>query len=278
MDSPKETLQHNGVQLTFEGTIILTHGLDTSAFSSQEKRPLVKLNIEIAPAGKFPKGVTELPFEFKLELSEGSKLFETYHGILVNVRYMLTAEIPRGMFSKPLKKSLEVVVVVESQEKLIEKPLEFEMTSSKMKKAEKDGGNKELPSFQFKGKIDSRFCNIVAPFTGELQIVNCTIPIRSVELQLVRAETICGNKPLEAVTEIQNIQIADGDIIPGTTIPIHMILPRLFTCSTQKSTICLLEFEVNVVVLFQDQSLVSENVPVVFYRTKSAKNKLWMDV
>jgi formate hydrogenlyase subunit 4 len=48
-----------------------------------------------------------------LELSEGSKLFETYHGILVNVRYMLSAEIPRGVFSKPLKKSLELVVVVE---------------------------------------------------------------------------------------------------------------------------------------------------------------------
>jgi hypothetical protein len=90
-------------------------------------------------------------------------------------------------------------------------PLEFEMTSSKMKKSvyfvllfllmvkEKDGGNKELPTFQFKGKIDSRFCNIVAPLTGELQIINCTIPIRSVELQLVRAETINGAKPLEGL-------------------------------------------------------------------------------
>lgn len=275
VDSPKEPIQHQGVQLVFEGTVILTHGLDNSAFSSQEKKQLVRLPLDISPAGKFPKGITELPFEFKLELSEGSKLFETYHGILVNVRYSLTCDIPRGMFSKPLKKSIEVIVVVESKEKLNDKPLEFEMTSAKMKNKD---SSKDLPTFQFKGKINSRFCNIVTPFTGELRIVSCSIPIRSVELQLVRVETICGVKQLEAVTEIQNIQIADGDILPGTTIPIHMVLPRLFTCSTQKSSVCNLEFEVNVVVLFQDQSLVSENVPVVFYRTKSARDKIWTDV
>ena len=33
-------------------------------------------------------------------------------------------------------------------------------------------------------------------------------------------------------TEIQNIQIADGDVCPGLPIPIFMIFPRLFTCPT----------------------------------------------
>ena len=33
-------------------------------------------------------------------------------------------------------------------------------------------------------------------------------------------------------TEIQNIQISDGDVCRGMVIPIYMIFPRLFTCPT----------------------------------------------
>ena len=33
-------------------------------------------------------------------------------------------------------------------------------------------------------------------------------------------------------TEIQNIQIAEGDVCRGMTVPIYMIFPRLFTCPT----------------------------------------------
>ena len=35
-----------------------------------------------------------------------------------------------------------------------------------------------------------------------------------------------------AATEIQNIQIADGDVCRNMAIPIYMIFPRLFTCPT----------------------------------------------
>ncbi len=34
------------------------------------------------------------------------------------------------------------------------------------------------------------------------------------------------------MTEIQNIQIGDGDICRGIKIPIYMTFPRLFTCPT----------------------------------------------
>jgi len=33
-------------------------------------------------------------------------------------------------------------------------------------------------------------------------------------------------------TEIQNIQVADGDVCRKLPIPIYMIFPRLFTCPT----------------------------------------------
>jgi len=70
-------------------------------------------------------------------------------------------------------------------------------------------------------------------------------------------------------TEIQNIQIAEGDVCRGLPIPIYMIFPRLFTCPTLAAKNFKVEFEVNVVVLFQDGYLLTENFPVKLVRTRA---------
>lgn len=41
--------------------------------------------------------------------------------------------------------------------------------------------------------------------------------------------------PIIIATEIQNIQIADGNVCAKLQIPIYMVLPRLFTCPTLES-------------------------------------------
>ena len=57
--------------------------------------------IPLADRGKLPDGQTTLPFEFPLRSSNPSYgLFETYHGVFVNVMYTITAEMQRGLFSK----------------------------------------------------------------------------------------------------------------------------------------------------------------------------------
>jgi hypothetical protein len=85
------------------------------------------------------------------------------------------------------------------------------------------------------------------------------VPIKSIELQLVRVET-CGCAEgyskdctflifffgefydeleinlITKVTEIQNVQIGEGDVLRGIQIPIYMIFPRLFTCPTLLTT------------------------------------------
>lgn len=48
-------------------------------------------------------------------------------------------------------------------------------------------------------------------------------------------------------TEIQNIQIADGNVCAKLEIPIYMILPRLFTCPTLISK----NFKVGRFILFE---------------------------
>lgn len=37
-------------------------------------------------------------------------------------------------------------------------------------------------------------------------------------------------------TEIQNLQIGDGDVAQNIPIPIYMVFPRLFTCPTLMTT------------------------------------------
>jgi len=84
-------------------------------------------------------------------------------------------------------------------------------------------------------------------------IKQCDVEIKSIELQLVRVES-CTYMEGEAreATEIQNIQIADGNVVRELAIPIHMAFK--------------VEFEVNLIILFADSHMVTENFPIKLYR------------
>lgn len=38
-------------------------------------------------------------------------------------------------------------------------------------------------------------------------------------------------------TEIQNLQVGDGDVPRGLAIPLYMVFPRIFTCPTSISEV-----------------------------------------
>lgn len=67
-------------------------------------------------------------------------------------------------------------------------------------------------------------------------------------------------------TEIQNLQLAEGDVTRNLAIPIYMLFPRLFTCPTTRSDGFSVEFEVNVIVVFEDHYMVTENFPITLVR------------
>lgn len=48
----------------------------------------------------------------------------------------------------------------------------------------------EIPSFLIKGTLNRTNCPLSSPFTGEITVVHSAAKIRSIELQLVRVETI----------------------------------------------------------------------------------------
>ena len=87
------------------------------------------------------------------------------------------------------------------------------------------------------------------------------------ELQLVRVETCgCTDGYAKESTEIQNIQVAEGDVARGIPIRLHMVFPRMFTCPSVASRTFKVEFEVNIVVMLEDNHVITEGFPITLVR------------
>jgi hypothetical protein len=222
------------------------------------------------PAGKVGRGVTEFPFEFPLQAVQ-DRLYDTYHGVYINVQYSVNIEIQRGLLQgSALQMSSEFIVQapIADKTKVEDKSFKFVLSPDALQNVKKSSKHK-IPSFLFEGQLDNVMCNVDEPFEGEFTIKNNAIPVKSIEIQLVRVET-CAYKEGEAreATEVQNIQIGDGRVAAELPIHMHMVFPRLFTCSTLHTENFRVEFEVNLIVQFEDNHVVTENFPITIYRRR----------
>ena len=64
----------------------------------------------ICTNGSLLPGETEIPFEIPLKPKPGQTCYETYHGVFVNIQYVMKVEMKRGAFSKDVNKSIEFIV------------------------------------------------------------------------------------------------------------------------------------------------------------------------
>ncbi|CAF3340177.1 unnamed protein product [Rotaria socialis] len=125
----------------------------------------------------------------------------------------------------------------------------------------------DVPKFKISGNLDSLCCSITKPFSGELIVEESELAIKSIEIQLLRVETCgCAEGFSRDSTEIQNIQIGDGNVVRKIAIPIWMLFPRTFTCPTLLTVNFKIEFELSVVLVFEDDRMVSENFPIKLTR------------
>ncbi|KAI7688412.1 hypothetical protein SSS_02150 [Sarcoptes scabiei] len=51
-------------------------------------KPISLMNefVEVSKGGKFPSGLTEIPFEVLLKPKNNRSLFETYHGVFITIQ------------------------------------------------------------------------------------------------------------------------------------------------------------------------------------------------
>ncbi|XP_005100134.1 vacuolar protein sorting-associated protein 26C [Aplysia californica] len=262
----KGDLQHQGITLTMEGMVNLqlsakSVGLFEAFYNSLKPIQVLMYTLEVAKPGRLPSGKTEIPFEVPLKPKPGKTLYETYHGVFVNIQYLVRVEMKRSLLNKDLQKQTEFIIEYKTQEERAkDKPVNFTITPDTLTNVKE---KQNVPKFKVKGHIDSSCLQITKPLTGELIVEHCEALIKSIEIQLVRVETCgCAEGFAKDATEIQNIQIADGDVTRNSAIPIHMVFPRLFTCPSLSTNNFKVDFEINIVVVFSDDHLVTENFPL----------------
>jgi len=264
---------HAGISLEITGIVGLqlsakSVGLFEAFYNSLKPVTMVDYKLPIEASGTVKEGPTDIPFEFILKPLEGQELHESYHGVYINISYMLKATVIKywGLIgSGKLEKSLEFVVEMPKSDIPKPQPEEFEITHQSIEIKKK---GLDLPEFRLTGKIDSIIMAISQPITGFINLEFCNEPIKGVELQLVRLETCgCADGYAKEATEIQNIQIVDGDIQRGVKVPIYMVFPRLFTCpSLVASRTYKIEFQINIVLMLPDGRLVSKKFPITLLR------------
>ncbi|XP_076068185.1 vacuolar protein sorting-associated protein 26C isoform X2 [Oratosquilla oratoria] len=269
--STKSEFRHEGVTLTMDGNSTLqislkNAGLIESFVNSSKTSSLLNHATEICKPGKIPAGQTQIPFDIPLTTKGNKVLYETYHGLYITVQYTLRCDIKRSLLAKDLVKAMEFIVEYRPGigEKAITQRVDFEIQPETLKNV-KD--HTRIPKFYIRGHLDSSQWKISNPLTGELTVCECEKGISSIELQLVRVETSGSAEGFSReVSEIQNIQIGDGDVCRGVSIPVFMVLPRLFTCPTTFTANFKIEFELNIVIIFNNNHLIMETFPIKLTR------------
>mmetsp|Transcript_36723 Transcript_36723/g.42239 ORF Transcript_36723/g.42239 Transcript_36723/m.42239 type:complete len:98 (-) Transcript_36723:23-316(-) len=89
------------------------------------------------------------------------------------------------------------------------------------------------------------------------------LEIKSIEVQLVRVETF---EEKTNATEVQNIQVADGDVIRNLEIPLYMLFPIVYSSPTMEHPKFKIEFQVNIIVIFLNGYQLTENFAIRLYR------------
>lgn len=266
-------VSHAGLTLRATGTVRPQVDARSLGVFDSGTKPILLLDTAIDMAsggGKLPPDVP-LPFEFVLSPLPGRSLTETYHGVYVSVKYAVGVTLARsGFMAKPVEAEVEFNVEVPNPEKLPAAPVEFEIKPESLENVKKTSVG-TIPRFSITGRLNRTNCSLNAPFTGEITVVESATRIKSVELQLVRVETLSvGGATAREATEIQNLQVGDGDVCKNLSIPLFMIFPRVFTCPSVVTDTFRVEFEVNIIVVFEEGYMVTENHAVVLYRSPQA--------
>ena len=206
---------HNGISLLAEGVMTSTVSSDTENKTLQ----ILKLAYSVCPPGKFNDGIVKVPFSFTLSPLPGQVLYETYRGIHVSVTYTISVICDRGVLKKALKTEVEFIVEVVTPSinpaMKIPTPRSFSVSPITLEHINKDV-LLTIPDFKITGTLHKSNCLINEPFTGEFNVEVSVAAIRSVELQLVRVESVRStdgrNTLIEEASEIMRIQIAEGNI------------------------------------------------------------------
>uniref|UniRef100_A0A8C9K7A8 Vacuolar protein sorting-associated protein 26C n=1 Tax=Panthera tigris altaica TaxID=74533 RepID=A0A8C9K7A8_PANTA len=169
--SGKDSIQHQGVSLTVEGSVNLqlsakSVGVFEAFYNSVKPIQIINSTIEMVKPGKFPSGKTEIPFEFPLHVKGNKVLYETYHGVFVNIQYTLRCDMRRSLLAKDVTKTCEFIVHSAPQKgKLTPSPVDFTITPETLQNVRERA---LLPKFLIRGHLSSTSCVITTSWGQDI--------------------------------------------------------------------------------------------------------------
>ncbi|KAH6822902.1 Vacuolar protein sorting-associated protein 26 [Perilla frutescens var. hirtella] len=248
------SLSYQSIRLTLNGAVNLqvrggSAGVIESLYGVIKPSPIMKKVVDIQSSGKIGSGTTEIPFSVILKDPKENnlgKFYETFHGGNISIQYLVTVDIVRGYLHKPLSATIEFIVESD-KDNLPQKPISPEMVIFYITQDTqrhtllpqlKSGG------FRITGRICTQ-CSLSDPIGGEITVEASAVPIRSIDIHLLRVESILIGEKIATESSI-----ADGDVCHGMTLPIYIILPRLLTCPTIFAGPFSIEFKLSIVITF----------------------------
>ncbi|XP_073015286.1 uncharacterized protein [Primulina eburnea] len=287
-------ISYQSIRVTIDGTVNLqvrggSAGVIESFYGVIKPIRIIKKVVDIGSSGRLGSGTTEIPFSVMLKDPKEEnleKFFETYHGGNISIQYLMTVDVVRGYLHKSLTETMEFIVESE-KDNLLQQPVSPEIVMFYItQNTQRHQLLPELKSggFRVTGKICTQ-CSLMDPVGGELTVEASALPIQSIDIHLLRVESILiGEKIATESSLIQTTQISDGDVCRQMSLPIYIILPRLVTCPTIFSgSPFSVEFKVTIAITFvSDLSkkgsksdpknpmpwTAMENVPLELVRTK----------
>ena len=216
-------------------------------------------------------------YRFKFPLtSDGcsqnhSNLYESYHGVAVSLGYDIYAEAVSAGKTFDSKK-IKVLVFVPGQgitPKFGRKRVTYQFNlNPKNIESNKLNDQNLMPKFQIDCFLENINCCVDKPFNGFCNIKECSTQIKSLELQFLRNEKIHYDdfNGVGEVSEIQNLQIGDGDVVRNLEIPVFMTFPRGFCCANLENKDVCISFEMNLIIVLVNGVVIMENYPVNLWR------------
>ncbi|CAK7349576.1 unnamed protein product [Dovyalis caffra] len=263
------SISHYGIRLSVNGSVNLqvrggSAGVLESLYGVVKPITIVNKSIEVRQSGKIDSGTNECLLVVADTICCGfetnrrknlERFYETFHGTNISIQYLVTVDIARGYLHKSLSTTMEVIVESDKAD-LLERPVSSEMAIFYITQdTQRHPLLPELKSggFRVTGRM-STLCSLLDPISGDLTVEASAVPISSIDIHLLRVESILmGEKIVTETSLIQTTQIADGDVCRNLTLPIYVILPRLLTCPSVFAGPFSIEFKVSIVISFQSE-------------------------
>ena len=198
-------------------------------------------------------------------------LYESYHGVSVSVGYEIYAEV-NCLGKQFLSKKCKLLVFVPGQgitSRFGRKRVTYQFSLDPKKiESIKLADQNLMPKFQIECFLENINCCLDKPFNGFCNIKECSTQIKSLELQFLRNERIFYSdfEGTSEVSEIQNLQIGDGDVVRNLEIPVFMTFPRGFCCASLETKDVAISFEMNLIIVLVNGVVIMENYPVNLWR------------